>query len=109
MGQLANKVRSALEAAIEAAAGKLEAQALEQRLKDEALDVTIPGRKVKLGHKHPMYLALDELKDIFIGMGFTVLAPRWSWPSTTSTSSTPRRATPPGTGRTPSILTPAAG
>ena len=73
MGQLANEVRSALEAALEAAAGKLEAQALEQRLKDEALDVTIPGRKVKLGHKHPMYLALDELKDIFIGMGFTVL------------------------------------
>ena len=73
MGQLANEVRSALEAAIEAAAGKLEAQALEQRLKDEALDVTIPGREVKLGHKHPMYLALDEIKDIFIGMGFTVL------------------------------------
>ena len=73
MGQLVNEVRSALEAAIEAAAGKLEAQALEQRLKDEALDVTIPGREVKLGHKHPMYLALDELKDIFIGMGFTVL------------------------------------
>ena len=73
MGQMANEVRSALEAAIEAASGKLEAQALEQRLKDEAVDVTIPGRKVKLGHKHPMYLALDELKDIFIGMGFTVL------------------------------------
>ena len=73
MGQLANEVRSALEAAIEAAAGKLEAQALEQRLKDEALDVTIPGRKVKLGHKHPMYLALDEIKDIFVGMGFTIL------------------------------------
>ena len=75
MGQLANEVRSALEAAIEAAAGKLEAQALEQRLKDEALDVTIPGRKVKLGHKHPMYLALDGLKGIFIGMGFTQHGP----------------------------------
>lgn len=37
------------------------------------MDVTIPGREVKLGHKHPMYLALDEIKDIFIGMGFTVL------------------------------------
>ena len=73
MGQMANEVRSALEAAIEAASGKLEAQALEQRLKDEAVDVTIPGREVKLGHKHPMYLALDEIKDIFIGMGFTVL------------------------------------
>ena len=73
MGQLANEVRSALEAAIEAASGKLEAQALEQRLKDEAVDVTIPGREVKLGHKHPMYLALDEIKDIFIGMGFSIV------------------------------------
>ena len=50
MGQMANEVRSALEAAIEAASGKLEAQALEQRLKDEAVDVTIPGKAPKLGH-----------------------------------------------------------
>ena len=73
MGQLANKVRAALEGAIEAAARKLEKQALEQKLRDEALDVTIPGKAVKLGHKHPMYIALDEIKDIFVGMGFTVL------------------------------------
>ena len=73
MGQLANEVRAALEWAIEAAARKLEKQALEQKLRDEALDVTIPGKAVKLGHKHPMYIALDEIKDIFVGMGFTVL------------------------------------
>ena len=73
MGQLANEVRAALESAIEEASKKLEAKALEQRLKDEALDVTVPGKSVKLGHKHPMYIALDELKDIFVGMGFTVL------------------------------------
>ena len=73
MGQLANEVRAALEGAIEAAAKKLEEQALEQRLRDEAVDVTIPGKAVKLGHKHPMYIALDEIKDIFVGMGFTVL------------------------------------
>ena len=73
MGQLANEVRAALEGAIEAAARKLEKQALEQKLRDEALDVTIPGKAVKLGHKHPMYIALDEIKDIFVGMGFTVL------------------------------------
>ncbi len=59
MGQLANEVRAALEGAIEAAARKLEKQALEQKLRDEALDVTIPGKAVKLGHKHPMYIALD--------------------------------------------------
>ena len=73
MGQLANQVRADLEAALEAQGKKLEAAALEQRLKDEALDVTIPGKSIKVGHRHPMYIALDEIKDIFIGMGFTVL------------------------------------
>ena len=73
MGQLANDVRAALENALEACSQKLEAAALERRLKDEALDVTIPGKPVALGHQHPMNIALEELKDIFIGMGFTVL------------------------------------
>lgn len=73
MGQLANEVRAALESAIEEQGKRLEAKALEARLEAEAVDVTIPGKSPKLGHKHPMYLALDELKDIFIGMGFTVL------------------------------------
>jgi len=73
MGQLANEVRAALETAIESAAKKLEAAAMEQQLRDEALDVTIPGTPAVMGHKHPMYIALDEIKDIFIGMGFTVL------------------------------------
>ena len=113
MGQLANEVRAALETAIEEQGKRLEAKALEERLEAEAVDVTIPGKAPKLGHKHPMYRALDELKEIFIGMGFTVLAcwtaPRWSWPPITSTSSTPARATPPGTGRTPSTLTRTAG
>ena len=73
IGQLANEVRAALESAIEEQGKRLEAKALEERLAAEAVDVTIPGKAPKLGHKHPMYLALDELKDIFIGMGFTVL------------------------------------
>ena len=73
VGQLANEVRAALESGLEARGRELEAKALEQRLEDEALDVTIPGRAVKLGHRHPMYIALDEIKDIVIGMGFTVL------------------------------------
>ncbi len=73
MGQLANEVRAALEEALEAAGKKLEAAALEAKLKLEAVDVTIPGDSVAIGHKHPMYSALDEIKDIFVGMGFTVL------------------------------------
>ena len=73
MGQLANQVRADLEAALDEAAVKLAEAALEQQLKDEALDVTIPGKEVTVGHRHPMYIALDEIKEIFIGMGFTVL------------------------------------
>ena len=73
MGQLANEVRAALEGALERRGKELEAKALEDRLAAEALDVTIPGKPYKAGHRHPMYIALDEIKDIFIGMGFTVL------------------------------------
>ena len=73
MGQLANQVRADLEAALDEASVKLAEAALEQQLKDETLDVTIPGKAVTVGHRHPMYIALDEIKDIFIGMGFTVL------------------------------------
>ena len=73
MGQVANEVRAALESAIESARTRLAAAALEKQLEDEAIDVTIPGKSVRLGHKHPMYLALDEIKDIFVGMGFTIL------------------------------------
>lgn len=73
MGQLANQLRAELESSIETTRAKLETAALEAKLKLEAVDVTIPGDELKLGHKHPMYKALDEIKDIFVGMGFTVL------------------------------------
>ena len=73
MGQLANDVRAALESALEERTAALENAALEQRLLDEAIDVTIPGKNVTVGHRHPMYIALDEIKEIFIGMGFDVL------------------------------------
>ena len=73
MGQMANDVRAALEVAIESQSAVLAEKALADKLAAETLDVTIPGKEVKIGHKHPMYLALDEIKDIFVGMGFTVL------------------------------------
>ena len=73
MGALANQVREAVEHGVETASKKLEEAALALRLKAETVDVTIPGTEVRLGHKHPMYMALDEIKEIFVGMGFTVL------------------------------------
>ena len=73
MGQLANEVRAALEGALDAASHKLEKAAMELKLKAETVDVTIPGKQVRVGRRHPMNTALEEIKDIFIGMGFTVL------------------------------------
>lgn len=73
MGQKANDVRSALEEAIRQQSEVLEKRAMETRLKREELDVTIPGKRPEIGHKHPMYTVLDEIKDIFIGLGFEIL------------------------------------
>ena len=73
MGQLANDVRSSLEQAIEAQSGVLSRKALEARLAAEAVDVTIPGKKPIMGHKHPMYSVLDEMKEIFLNMGFEIM------------------------------------
>ena len=73
MGQLANEVRAALEAELEAKGRELEAKALEARLEAEALDITVPGKAHKLGHKHPMYTVLDEIKQVFLDMGFEIM------------------------------------
>ena len=73
MGQLANQLRSDIENAIEARKNELSAALLEKKLRDEALDVSLPGEKQPIGHKHPMYNVLDQIKEIFIGMGFEIV------------------------------------
>ena len=72
IGQLANQVRADIEVKIEEAKSAMEAKLLNQRLVEETLDVTMPGKQVKIGKKHPLNLVLDEIKDIFIGMGFHI-------------------------------------
>ena len=73
MGQLANQLRSDIENAIEQRRTQLASALMEKKLMDETLDVTMPGEQVHLGHKHPMYNVLDQIKDIFIGMGFEIV------------------------------------
>ena len=72
IGQLANQVRADIEVKIEEAKSAMEAKLLNQRLAEETLDVTMPGKQAKIGKKHPLNLVLDEIKDIFIGMGFHI-------------------------------------
>jgi len=73
MGQAANAVRAEIEQKLEQAKSDVAAKALEIRLKAEAIDVTIPGEQVALGHQHPMNMVLQQVKDIFVGLGYQVV------------------------------------
>ena len=73
MGQLANQLRAEIEEAIELRKTILSKAILEKQLEAETVDVTLPGEAQPIGHKHPMYNVLDQIKDIFIGMGFEIV------------------------------------
>lgn len=73
VGQAANEVRARLEAAFDARRLAVEAAAERAQLEAERLDVTLPGRAPRIGRKHPLTRVLDEVKGIFMGMGFEVL------------------------------------
>lgn len=80
MGQLANDVRANIEALLASKLEELKAKELEAKLNNEKLDVTMPGKRLELGHKHPLSIVLDEVKDIFFGMGFDVATgPEIEW------------------------------
>ena len=72
IGQLANQVREFIEQELESAKSRMNEFELEKKIQEEKIDVTIPGRRHGLGKYHPLTTVLDELKDIFIGMGFQI-------------------------------------
>lgn len=72
IGELANKVRGAIADAIEKEKATLEEAALNERLKTETIDVTLPGRPVQVGGPHLLTQLIEEIEDLFIGMGFEV-------------------------------------
>ena len=73
MGQLANSVRAEIEEKLETRRTAIHAAVLEAKLAAEALDVTIPGNEIVMGHQHPMNMVLQEIKDIFVGMGYQIV------------------------------------
>ena len=73
MGQLANSVRAEIEAMLEKKKTAIDAAVLEAKLASESIDVTIPGETVTLGHQHPMNIVLQQVKDIFVGLGYQVV------------------------------------
>ncbi|MBQ9959430.1 MAG: phenylalanine--tRNA ligase subunit alpha [Oscillospiraceae bacterium] len=80
VGQLANEVRRDLDAAISERAEALAAAAQALRFKAEAIDVTLPGSRPTVGKRHPLETVLDDVKEIFLGMGFDVAeGPEVEW------------------------------
>ena len=73
IGQMANEVRSNIEALLEQKKRELEKIALENRLKEETIDVTVSRKKFERGRLHPLNIVLNEIKDIFHGMGFDIV------------------------------------
>lgn len=72
IGQLANDIRGAIQTAIDEKQAALEQEAINQRLASETIDVTLPGRSLPKGNKHPLTAIVEEIEDLFIGMGFSV-------------------------------------
>jgi len=72
MGQTVNEVRDAIERMISDRLSELETAAMAQKLKMERLDVTLPGRAILAGGKHPLTMVIDEIKEIFLGMGYQI-------------------------------------
>lgn len=73
VGQLVNDARARIEEHIETKRKEFEAALLTEKLKSETIDVTLPGKKLMMGHSHPNTITLREVENIFIGMGYQVV------------------------------------
>lgn len=72
-GQLVNEARAAIEQKLEERKKAFEKKLREEMLQAETIDVTLPAKKPKLGHRHPNTIALEEVERIFVGMGYEVV------------------------------------
>ena len=72
IGQLVNEVRETIESAIEQKKSELASKALEMKLKAQTIDVTVPGKEIPVGRRHPLAQTEKTMRDVFVGLGFTV-------------------------------------
>lgn len=73
VGKWVNDARAQIETMLEETKAELEARLMNERLAGESLDVTLPAKKQKIGHRHPNTIALEEVERIFTGMGYEVV------------------------------------
>ncbi|WP_261806169.1 phenylalanine--tRNA ligase subunit alpha [Lapidilactobacillus luobeiensis] len=73
VGEFANKIKSELTEAIDTQLQTLDQKSLQRRLAHESVDVTLPGRQNKVGTPHILNQVIDDLEDLFIGLGYEVI------------------------------------
>ncbi|OFI06144.1 phenylalanine--tRNA ligase alpha subunit [Clostridium acetireducens DSM 10703] len=72
IGKLANEIKCYVENFVEESLGKLKSKEKENKINSEFIDISMPGRRQTIGKKHPLEQTLENMKEIFISMGFTV-------------------------------------
>ena len=72
IGQLVNELRETIEGAIEQKQKELSEKALELKLAAQTIDVTVPGKEIPVGRRHPLAQTEKTMRDVFVGLGFTV-------------------------------------
>ncbi|MGX9135513.1 phenylalanine--tRNA ligase subunit alpha [Rummeliibacillus sp. JY-2-4R] len=72
MGALVNEVRAQVQDVLESRNKELEEKAMIEQLEKEAIDVTLPGRPLKVGNAHPLTRVIEEIEDLFISMGYEI-------------------------------------
>jgi phenylalanyl-tRNA synthetase alpha chain len=71
-GRVANEVKGKVEGALDALQQSISGNEKNAALERERLDITLPGLRRRVGHRHPLTIARQEIEDIFVAMGYTV-------------------------------------
>ena len=72
VGKLANEIRAKIESEIEVISNDIKAKEKKEKLQNEVIDISLPGKKRVLGKRHPLESTLKQIEDIFVSMGFTI-------------------------------------
>lgn len=72
LGDQLNRLRTLLEEEMELRLAELKRREKERILRDERVDITLPGSRWVRGRVHPLTLVMDEIIDVFLGMGFEI-------------------------------------
>ncbi|MGF7060747.1 phenylalanine--tRNA ligase subunit alpha [Brassicibacter mesophilus] len=73
VGQIANEVREEIEQGLEKIKEKLKEETKKVKLNAERIDISIPGKEIPVGHRHPLLSTMEELENIFMNMGFSIV------------------------------------